>query len=125
MGGLTMPFSLDMEQLVSTILILSIILSRQAERLVLQREERVILRVKELLLMVNAEGLGTDLKDLLVTTVSLLCSSFIWVGMGQLNEIGISDFKKEKIYTSWLFSSWTWNESRAREKTFSFINSVF
>lgn len=120
-----MPFSLDMEQLVSTILILSIILSRQAERLVLQREERVILRVKELLLMVNAEGLGTDLKDLLVTTVSLLCSSFIWVGMGQLNEIGISDFKKEKIYTSWLFSSWTWNESRAREKTFSFINSVF
>jgi hypothetical protein len=122
MGGLTMPFSLDMEQLVSTILILSIILSRQAKRLVLQREERVILRVEELLLMVDAEGLGTDLEDLLVTTVSLLCSSLIWVGIEQLNEIGI---KKEWIYTSWLFSSWTWNESRAREKTFSFINSVF
>jgi hypothetical protein len=125
MGGLTMPFSLDMEQLVSTILILSIILSRQAKRLVLQREERVILRVEELLLMVDAEGLGTDLEDLLVTTVSLLCSSLIEVGMEQLNEIGINDSKKERIYTSWLFSSWTWNESRAREKTFSFINSVF
>ena len=77
-----MPLSLDMEQLVSTILILSIILSRQAKRLVLQREERVILRVEELLLMVDAEGLSANLEDLLATTVSLLRSSLLGSGWG-------------------------------------------
>jgi hypothetical protein len=77
-----MPFPLDMEQLVSTILILSIILSWQAKRLMLQREERVILRVKELLLMVDAECLGTDLEDLLAITVSLLCTSLFGSGWG-------------------------------------------
>lgn len=82
MGALTMPFSLNMEQLVSAILILSIILSRQAERLVFQHKERVILRVKELLLMVDAEGLGADLEDLFITPVSLLYSSSLGLGWG-------------------------------------------
>ena len=59
-----MPFILDMKELLA-IHRLAIILSRQAERLMLQCEERVILSIEEFFLVVEGECFGFALKYLL------------------------------------------------------------
>ncbi len=59
-----MPFILNMEQLLLIADRLPIVLSGKTERLMLQCEERVILRIEKFLLMMDAEGLRADLKDL-------------------------------------------------------------
>jgi hypothetical protein len=70
-----MPFPLDMKQLLPPIHRLAIILFRDSERLMFQREEGLVVRSEEYFLLVDAEDFGADLEDLFFSFRQSLFSS--------------------------------------------------